>query len=231
MTLHDDLADMVEAGRAAEREVFRAISPAERDAPGPDGGWSPKDIQAHLSGWKARQVRRLAAARAGEEISPAATNEELDTINAELHAARATWPWADVEAEAERVSDELAVTIRACDDELLLSDERLLGGTMGNGPNHDLEHLIQVPGAATGARVEALADEMATIARRGGLPDREVGTVLYNLACFHALGQRLDTARGLLPEAFRLQPELVEWAAQDSDLEALRPELEALAGG
>jgi hypothetical protein len=52
---------------------------------------------------------------------------------------------------------------------------------------------------------------------------------LYNQACFHELGGRLDEARALLPEAFRARPDLTEWAQQDSDLEALRGGLAALA--
>ena len=53
----------IRAARAAERDVFAALEPDVRDAPAPDGGWSPKDVQAHLSAWKGRTVDRLRALR------------------------------------------------------------------------------------------------------------------------------------------------------------------------
>lgn len=227
--LADDLIATLTAARAAERDVLGGLPPEVRSAPGTDGGWSPKDVQAHLTAWKARQAGRLAAARRDEVIAPTASSE-IDRINAEQHAARADWPWADVEAEADWVTEELAGELRGIDVELLVSSEPLLGGAMGNGASHTLEHLARL-GAEHDMqpRVLAFAAELEAIIRDSPMPASEKGVFLYNQACFHSLGGRLDAARGLLPDAFGLRPDLIEFAPRDADLAALRGELQALA--
>jgi hypothetical protein len=57
-----------------------------------------------------------------------------------------------------------------------------------------------------------------------GLADHpEHGTLHYQLACYAAMGGELDTARRHLDVAFAKDPRAREWAADDSDLDALRP--------
>ena len=226
--LQDDIVATLVAARAAERDIIGSLPEQVRLAPGPDGGWTPKDIQAHLSLWKARQVARHAAARRGEEIEP--PDEDLDATNAELYASRADWSWDAIAAEAEEVTDQLIAEIQATDLATLTGNERVLGGTMGNGSSHTLEHLPALAHAhGKDERVMALAHEVEGIIRASGFPDSDKGVFLYNQACFHALAGRLDEARALLPEAFKSRPDLAEWAQKDTDLDALRDELPALA--
>jgi hypothetical protein len=47
------------------------------------------------------------------------------------------------------------------------------------------------------------------------------GEALYNLACFYAVNGQADQALALLPEALRLQPDVVEWSKEDPDLVSL----------
>ena len=226
--LQDDIVATLVAARAAERDLIGSLPEQVRLAPGPDGGWTPKDIQAHLSLWKARQAARHAAAQRGEEIEP--PDEDLDATNAELYASRADWSWDAIAAEAEAVTDQLIAEIQATDLATLTGNERVLGGTMGNGASHTLEHLQALAHAhGKDERVLALAHEVEDIIRASGFPDSDKGVFLYNQACFHALAGRLDEARALLPEAFKSRPDLAEWAQQDTDLEALGDELPALA--
>jgi hypothetical protein len=57
-----------------------------------------------------------------------------------------------------------------------------------------------------------------------GLADHpEHGTLHYQLACYAAMAGELDTARRHLGIAFERDPRAREWAADDSDLDALRP--------
>jgi hypothetical protein len=44
---------------------------------------------------------------------------------------------------------------------------------------------------------------------------------LLDLACFYATTGQSDQALALLPKALRLQPDLVEWSREDSDLTSL----------
>lgn len=46
--LQDDIVATFTAARAAEREVIGTLPEEVLLAPGPDGAWSPKDIQARL---------------------------------------------------------------------------------------------------------------------------------------------------------------------------------------
>ena len=48
------------------------------------------------------------------------------------------------------------------------------------------------------------------------------GASLYDLACVEALSGRHDAAIGHLREALAARPEVREWAAEDSELDALR---------
>jgi hypothetical protein len=226
--LHKTIIRALAAGRSAERDVIGALPPDVRDTPAAAGEWSPKDVQAHLSAWKARQANRLRAAQRGEEIE--SVGGRIDEINAEQYAARVDWPWDEVAAEAERVSDDLAAAVVETNTAVLTSDDRLLGGCFGNGPSHTFEHLGPLAARhGTEPHVLALGAALAEVARDGSLPDRDAGVLLYNLACRHALEGRLDEARSLLPDAFRLRPDLVEYAPTDDDLVALRGGLAELA--
>jgi DinB superfamily len=216
------------ATRDAERAIFDAFDPADRDAPAADGGWSAKDIQAHLSAWKRHQTERLTAIREGRD-EPAAT-AETDEQNAIFHAERADWPWADVRADAEQVTMDLIAAIEAATDETL-EQPRVSGSILGNGPEHGLAHLPPVA-ARVGmeARVTALADALEA-SLNDGWPSRATAFARYNLACFYAPRGHLDEARRLLRQALPAQEELRSFAPTDDDLIALRDEIETLSAG
>ncbi|HEY7333217.1 MAG TPA: hypothetical protein VH859_09705 [Candidatus Limnocylindria bacterium] len=228
--LTDDLVEMLTLMREAERDVFGALDPAVRDRPIQEGDWSPKDHQAHLSAWKGRQADRLAAARSGTQLEP--WEDEDDVVNARLQARTADWDWDAVVADADAAHERLIGEVRAADPDQIRSGDHLLDGTYGNGMFHAQQHFLWLQAADIGidhARVTAFNEDAERIVRRAGLGDRDRGTALYNLACFQALAGRLDRARPLLREAFGLRGDLVEFAPEDPDLEALREEIGALA--
>ena len=63
--LRAGLIDGLNAARATEREILDAIDPDDLERAGVDGGWSAKDIQAHLGAW-----RRRHSSRNVEELTP-----------------------------------------------------------------------------------------------------------------------------------------------------------------
>ena len=226
--LRAGLVEAVRAGREAERDVFGALDRVVRDAPSPDGGWSAKDVQAHLSAWKRRQVERMAAIREDCE-EPAVA--ETDEINAVFHAERADWPWERVVGDADRSTSDLIAEVEAASPATLGLD-RVSGTVLGNGPEHTLTHLAGVAASAgLSSRVDDLADAIAEIVDRGAWPGRPAAYARYNLACFHALSGRLDTARELLRQALAHQEELRAFAPEDDDLITLRDEIPALIRG
>ena len=228
--LIDDLVAMLTLTRDAERDLFEGLRPEVRDRPLRDGDWSPKDHQAHLTAWKARQADRFEAARTQGAL-PEWEGEE-DEINARLQAQRADWAWEALVEEAEAASKRLVEEVRAADPELVRTGDRLLDGTFGNGAFHAQQHFLWLLAADIGldeGRVMTFVDDVERLIRASDLPDRDRGTAIYNSACFHALAGRLDRAKELLRQAFPLRSDLLEWARQDADLEALRGELDALA--
>jgi hypothetical protein len=230
LDLREGLIDGLLAARAAEREILAALDPAVRDAPAADGGWSPKDIQAHLSAWRRHQADRLAARREGRD-EPQVPAAETDEANAIYHAERADWTWDEVLTDADDASDALIAEIRAANAETMAED-RVVGSTMGNGPEHDLAHLPSLASrAGLEDRVTELAAAVEASVARGGWPPRSAAFARYNLACFHALGGRLDEARSLLRQALPGQEELQGFAPADDDLIALRAEIPDLIAG
>ncbi len=218
----------IRAARQAERDVFAALEPDVRDAPGADGGWSPKDVQAHLNAWKGRTVDRLRALRIGANEP---IEVETDEANAKFHAERVAWTWPEVVADADASTDELVAEIEAAPDGTLALP-RISGTIMGNGSEHTLAHLTPIAAAAgLESRTLELADEITAIIDRGGWPARAAAYARYNLACYHALSGNLDVARSLLRQALPEQEELREFAPKDDDLMALRDEIPTLAAG
>ena len=223
------LIDGLQASRATERAIYEALDPTERDTPDADGGWSAKDILAHLSAWRQRESDVLAARREGGE-TPSTPDIPIDDVNAAFHTERADWPWEQVEADAETTSTTLMAEVSGADDETL-ADPKVVATIMGDGAEHDLGHLSEVAArVGLGSLVLALADTTLAIIDRGGWPSRADAFARYNLACFHALAGNLDVARSLLRQALPAEEELRTFAPADDDLIALRDEIPGLIG-
>jgi hypothetical protein len=225
------LVEQLRAMRQAERDVFGALEPAVRDRPMRPGDWSPKDVQAHLTAWKRIQSDRMRAAAKGETV--AADTRETDELNAELQAERADWDWAAIVKEADEVSDRLQAEIRAAGAQELKETDGLVGRIYGNSAAHALTHFAWLAAAGVGVderRVADFLDEHERQLDAAPLPDADRAIAVYNLACAHAAAGRLDRARPLLRVAFRLRPDLAEFATGDPDLVELRDELPTLAG-
>ncbi|HET7521232.1 MAG TPA: hypothetical protein VFK61_06815 [Candidatus Limnocylindria bacterium] len=226
------VADMLRETRRAERDLFGALDASVRETPIRPGDWTPKDFQAHLTAWKARQANRFAAARRGGEahLTP---DGETDEVNAKLREARLDWTWDAIVEEADTVSDQLLREVTTTTPDMLEQFENLLAGTFGNGPFHAMTHFAWLEDAGVpvdSGRIARFADTIEEGVRTTDLPARDAGTAIYNLACYHALAGRLDVARGQLREAFELRPDLADFSMADDDLIAIRGELPALAG-
>ncbi len=229
-TLRAGLIETLIQARAVERDVFAALDPADRDRPPAGGGWSAKDTLAHLSAWRQQQTDKLAALREGRP-EPSLPATDIDDINAVLHERRSDWSWDRVVSDAESTADGLTAEVAAA-AEVALADPTVVGSIMGDGVEHDLGHLMDL--ASTDelrSRVLGLADATRAIIDRGGWASRPAAYARYNLACFHALGGRLDVARSLLRQALPADEGLREHAPNDDDLIALRHEIPALAAG
>lgn len=230
--LTDALAATIETTRGAERDLFGGLDPAILGRPIREGDWNPKDFQAHLTAWKARQADRYAAVREGREIPPPLAEEEEESLNDELRAAREEWSWAAVVEEADSVAERLVGEIRQADENVLRASDRLVPGTFGNGVLHALTHFrwLREAGVPLDAdREAAFVDEARRLVSAEPIPGPARAIGCYDLACYHALSDEPATARDLLREAFRLDPELVALSHTDEELVSLKDEIEGLA--
>lgn len=95
----------------------------------------------------------------------------------------------------------------------------VIGGEPGSGlPASPFEHWY----AAQGPYARGDYDEAVAIASEGLADYPEHPTLHYQLACFHALAGRPEEALEHFGVAARGNPEVIEWAADDEDLDSIR---------
>jgi DinB superfamily len=232
-SLLDALAATIQTTRRAERDLFGGLDDAARERPIRAGDWNPKDFQAHLTAWKARQADRFAAVREGRELPPPMDDQEEDALNAELRATRIDSDWAPIVDEADAVAERLVDEIRQADPEVLRASDRLMSGTFGNGVLHTVTHvrwLLEAGVPLDRTRVSVFEGEALRDISTPAIPDKARAVGLYDLACYHALSGSPDVARSLLRDAFRLDPDLVGYSHTDAELLSIRDDLDGLAG-
>ena len=91
-------------------DLLRQIGEDHMTQPDVAGGWSIKDIIAHLTGWRRRTVARFQAASRHESAPPPPWPSNLQTddeINAWIYAANRDLPLADVLRDSRDVFDQL----------------------------------------------------------------------------------------------------------------------------
>ena len=190
-----------------------------------------KDHQAHLTAWKARQANRYAEARRGEEPAEM-SSDEIQAINTEQQAARAGWDGEAISKEADDVSERLIGETSATDPEALAGSEaarwrnvrqraRFTPSSTSAGSCRPASAPMRIGSPPIWTRRSG--SSKVEDCRSGMRQPRPTTS-----ACFQALAGRLDDARPLLRRAFQLNPELADWARQDTDLTALWTELDEL---
>src|SRR5690348_9692378 len=116
--------------QAAWEALLAEIGEAHMTQPEVAGGWSIKDIVAHLTGWRRRTVRRFQALLHHDpDFSPPWPPElqEDDEINAWIYEANRERPLADVLSESREVFQQLVETLAAFSEEELQGLRRTLG--------------------------------------------------------------------------------------------------------
>lgn len=232
--LHHDLEQILQLTGEVERDLFAQLSPEVRSAAPDDGGWSARDVRTHLAAWRSIEARRLRAAAgdAGATSGDPGPHDETDAANQALSAARRDWDWDRVERDAEASIVELLAAIRDSTFDALCECDDQVAGIGANGANHAIGHLSDVARlAGQGDRFARYLAEVEAVLRRGHLPPRDSGVMLYNAACHDALSGDLDAARSRLRAAISRRSELAQAARDDADLVALRDEIEALSAG
>jgi tetratricopeptide (TPR) repeat protein len=221
------LLELIERAQSDQRELLAALSDDERAAIGTADHWSLKDVVLHIAFWKKCQVERLEAAARGE------TPVELDhyeQVNARVFEEWRERPLQVVVDESERMFNALVAQVRDCDLEALTDPNRyawqngrsLLSSVVSNGFWHPESHIAQCyVDRGDLPRATRMQEQVTELLSQYGDQLAPRGEALYNLACFYATSGQADKALALLPEALRLQADLVEWSKEDPDLVSL----------
>lgn len=116
--------------------LVRSLSPDQRDRPGyyADGGWSVKDMVAHIGTWMAHAGAVIAQVRANshrpEEL-------DIDAMNARFLEAMRDMPWSTVHTQALAARGQMLGALRQLTD----PDEISEAWVRKAGPDHYAEHL------------------------------------------------------------------------------------------
>lgn len=218
-----------------EMALLVGLSESERAASGTVEEMSAKDLLAHVTAAKQRQTHRLAAINRGE--TPASDDHDEAAIFAHYQHSS----WQEIEKEAEHSFVLFAAQVDTITEADLIDPQRyswmkgrpLSAQILVYGVWHPVGHLVEFyrrRGEEDRARgiysslLEILGQDRMLPAMSGD------GLNLYNLACAYAVTGQGDKALNLLPQALRLDTELVEAARQDHDLDTLRadPAFQAL---
>lgn len=123
------LAEM-QSEQAAWLTLLDEIGEENMTQPEVAGGWSIKDIVAHITGWRRRTVLRFRAALDPTvdmtPYWPAELDEddEVDEINAWIYEANQDRPLADVLNDSREVFQQLVAEVSALSDEQLNDPQR-----------------------------------------------------------------------------------------------------------
>lgn len=222
------LIALLERAYQAQTAWVADLTDDERAIAGSADRWSPKDTLAHIVFWQQVSAERLQKAQHDQQ--PADTRD-FQPINEQIFEQRRALPWEHMTELAAQTHADTTDLVRTVDHGVLTDANRfawndnrpLVSSIISNNVWHPLEHICQFyvergqPERADAIQQTYIIDEPALAA----FP-HDKATAFYNLACFHALGNRAEEAMALLPEAFQLRPDLIEWSKQDSDLDSLR---------
>ncbi len=116
--------------QAAFEALLDEIGEAHMTQPEVAGGWSIKDIVAHLTGWRRRSVRRFRALLNHEpDFSPPWPPElqDDDEINAWIYESNRDLPLAEVLSDSREVFQQLVDTLDTFSENELQDLRRTLG--------------------------------------------------------------------------------------------------------
>jgi hypothetical protein len=226
------LLERIQTGQTIAERAFADLSEAERNQAGTHEHWSAKDTLAHITAWQMRWVDWLSPLGEGKPLNAEgpAPVEDDDRANAKIFAANQHRSWTQIHADYQNASQQILQLAALLSEEELnspqhfawLEEPTLARRFTGTFYWHLQEHLARLfIKRKNPARALEIAEEFS---RQVGAdePAADRAVALYNLACYAALTGRQEIAISNLKTALSLDPGLIEWSKQDTDLDSLR---------
>lgn len=142
--------------RAKLESVLSRMSAEQMQTAGVVGGWSVKDVLAHIAVWSARTITLMFQAERGQAPSigvPEDAAADWANVNAKAYEEQKGRTLEQVLADFRGTHAQLLKRVAAWKDERKFFDKRaypsLRGNSLfdyayGNGPEHDIEHRQQI---------------------------------------------------------------------------------------
>jgi hypothetical protein len=235
-----ELLERIQKGQTFVEGAFAKLSDAERNQVGTLEQWLAKDTLAHITAWQTRWVDWLLPLGEGKplDVEGPAPVEDDDRANAKIFAANQRRSWTEIHADYQNASRQILKLAALLSEEDLnapprfawLEQQTLARRFSGTFYWHLQEHLARLfIKRKNPARALEIAEEFS---RQVGAdePAADRAIALYNLACYAALMGRQEIAIPNLKTALSLDPKMIEWSKQDTDLDSLRgsPEFESV---
>lgn len=120
------LLERTRAARAALDALLATLDDRQMHEPAFEGGWSAKDLLAHIANWEALCIGWIEAGERGETPDrPAAiSDEEAAAINERVYREHRERPLDDVRASSRRSYERMIATIERLDDGALTDGSR-----------------------------------------------------------------------------------------------------------
>ncbi len=228
MDRKNKLIDLLDALQDKQAWIWSMMDDEQRDLHGTDLDWAPKDHLAHANFWTEQVITKLNIALGGETLERL---EDYKKTNEETFELFKDQSWQEIHLWSERVHGALIEALGQFTTDALEDTERfewtnhrpLWNDVVFTAVYHrvqhagDILHLCGMPEYVTG-----IQQQFAIMMEQMDDSDEWRGTTRYNLACYYALDGKPEAAIGTLADAFDLNPGLVAWAKQDSDLDSLR---------
>jgi hypothetical protein len=231
------LLTLLLAQHGTEQRVWSGFSNKQKHAVGQLDKWSAKDHIVHVTYWREVFSQRLRAAMSGGEIPP--PDPDFLQTNDAVFEEHKEDNWKAVMNWARQAQDELIQIIESIDQQALadaqsyaFTNDRPLWQYIAFGEGyHPYAHLCELL-LLTSEFEQAERIQVDLFEAMNALDNSDdwQANQRYNLACFYAQHDRPRRAIELLEQSFPMNPALIEWSRQDSDLDALRelPAFQAL---
>jgi tetratricopeptide (TPR) repeat protein len=227
---HRRVLALLARGQADQDLLAARLSPEERATRGELHAWSAKDHVAHNNFWRQDAGWRLQAALDGS--TPPDTEDDVQTHNDRVFQEQRETPWEELVAETERLHAETAALIQQLGPDDLSQRDRYpwqRGGSLEtlilvNWYDHPAEHWADIYlSRHEFDRARELRLAVATTVHELFAHDPKMYSyMVYKLGGLYARNGRSEQAIGAIREALTVNPSLIEWIRQDTDLDPLR---------